>query len=393
MIWPFTRHSHPQSSIGTITERGPFLPDHFAFKLFRELVRANDTSNVLCSPLSLMLCLMMVWDGATGETREAIAKVLEIIEDPDGCQRFLKAALDISGPSLELAIANSLWCDEQARILPAFLTMAREKYAAEVVSLPFQSPEAVARINAWVAERTRGKIGSIIDALTSSGPLVALNAIYFKGLWKAPFEKALTREERFFTPGNHSVKVPLMRRSGYYPYHEESAFQAVRLPYQGNRVGMYIFLPSKKSDLPALVHTLTSAEWGRWMWAFTETEGLVGLPRFKFEHCVKLVPILANLGMSEAFDPERAQFDGIALPSPSIYIGQAIHRALVEVNEEGTEAVAATAFTVWLSAEHAPRRRAFQMILDRPFFFAIRDDHSNMILFMGAVNDPTLASS
>jgi serpin B len=183
-----------------------------------------------------------------------------------------------------------------------------------------------------------------------------------------------------------------MRRSGYHRYHEEPAFQAVRLPYQGNRVGMYIFLPSKKSGLPAFLRTLTSAEWGRWMWTFTETEGLVGLPRFKFEHCVKLVPILTNLGMPEAFDSERAQFDGMALPPPPLYIGQAMHRALVEVNEEGTEAAAATDVTVCLAAR-ARKPRVFQMILDRPFFFAIRDDHSNMILFMGVVNDPTLVLS
>jgi serpin B len=220
MIWPFARQSHPQSSIESITERGPFLPDRLAFRLFRELVRANDTSNVFCSPFSVMLCLMMVWEGATGETREAMARALEIIEDPEGCQRFLKAALAISSPGLELAIANSLWCDEQAGILPAFLTLAREKYAAEVVSLPFQSPETVPRINAWVADKTRGKIGRIIDSLTPLALLVALNAIYFKGLWKVPFEKSLTREERFFTPGNYSIKVPLMRRSAYYPYHE-----------------------------------------------------------------------------------------------------------------------------------------------------------------------------
>ena len=388
LIWPFARHSHPQGSVGTITETGPFLPDRFAFKLFRELVRANDTSNLFCSPFSVMLCLMMVWEGATEETREAMAKVLEIVEDPENCQRFLKTALAISSPGIELAIANSLWCDEQARMLPAFLTVAREKYAAEVVSLPFQSPETVPRINAWVADKTRGKIREIIDVLTPLQLLVAINAIYFKGLWKVPFEKSLTREERFFTPGNHSIKVPLMRRSGYYSYHEESTFQAVRLPYQGDRVGMYIFLPSKGSGLPAFLRGLTSAQWGRWMWTFTETEGMVGLPRLKFEQFVELGPILANIGMSEAFDPERAQFDGIALPPPPFYIGRVIHRAMVEVNEEGTEAAAVTASTMCTAAMHRSEPRRFQMILDRPFFFVIRDDHSNMILFMGAVNDP-----
>ena len=392
MIRPFARRSDSEDSVGTITERGPFLPDRFAFKALRELVRANDTSNVFWSPFSVMLCLMMLWEGATGETRETMAKVLEIVEDPEGYQRFLKAALAISSPGLELAIANSLWCDEQARVLPAFLTIAREKYAAKVVSLPFQSPDAVPRINAWVADQTRGKIGSIIDALSPSEPLVALNAIYFKGLWKAPFEKALTRDERFFTPVNHSIHIPMMRRSGYYPYYEDSDFQAVRLPYQGDRVGMYVFLPSKKCGLPAFLRTLTSAQWGRWMWTFTPTEGMVGVPRFRIEHRIDLVPILANLGMSQVFDPERAEFDGVALPPPPIYMGQAIHRALVEVTEEGTEAAAVNEAFVCLAAARSTQPRLFQMILDRPFFFAIRDDHSNVILFMGVVNDPTFSN-
>ena len=390
MIWPFARQSDSEDFVGTITESGPFLPDRFAFKLFRELIRANGTSNVFCSPLSVMLCLMMVWEGATGETRERMAKVLEIVEDPEGCQRFLKAALAISSPGIELAIANSLWCDEQAQMLPNFLALAREKYAAEVVSLPFQSPDAVPRINAWVADKTRGKIGSIIDTLPPLALLVALNAIYFKGLWKAPFEKSLTREERFFTPRNQSIIVPMMTRSGYYPYHEESAFQAVRLPYQGDRVGMYIFLPSKKSGLPAFLRTLTSAQWADWMRTFAQTQGLVGLPRFKFEHHLELVPILSKLGMSDAFDTERAQFDGMALPPPPIYISRAIHRAVVEVNEEGTEAAAVTAIVYAMASARSFRPpRMFQMIVDRPFFFVIRDDHSNMILFMGAVTDPT----
>ena len=387
MIWPFARHSHSQGSIGTITERGPFLPDRFAFKLFRQLVGANDTSNVFCSPFSVMSCLMMGWEGATGETREEMAKVLEIVEDPESCQRFLKAALGISGPGLELAIANSLWCDEQVRMLPNFQTLAQDKYAAEVVSLPFSSPDSVRRINAWVADKTQGKIGSIIDTLNPLALLVALNAIYFKGLWETPFEKTLTREEPFFIPGNHTIKVPLMRRSGYYPYYEESAFQAVRLSYRGNRVSMYIFLPSKESSLPAFLSTLTSAQWGHLMWTFTDTKGVVGLPRFKFEHGIELNPILASLGMSEAFDPGRAKFDGMALRPPPVYIGEVIHRAVVEVNEEGTEAAAVTSVMYGASARQS-KPRVFQMILDRPFFFVIRDDHSNMILFMGTVNDP-----
>ena len=383
-----------EGSVGTIIERGPFLPDRFAFKLFRELVSASVTSNIFYSPFSVLLCLMMVWEGARAETCEAMARVLEIIEDPESCLRFLKSTLTASGSGVELTIANSLWCDEQVRIVPAFLAIAREKYAAEIVSLPFRSRDAVPRINAWVAEKTRGKIGSIVDKLDPLELLLALNAIYFKGMWEEPFEKSRTHEEPFFASGKRAVKVPLMRRFDEYLYHEESAFQAVRLPYQGRRVGMYIFLPSKKSGLPAFLRTLTSSQWAGWMRCFTRTEGMVGLPRFKFEHHVELVPILTTLGMSDAFHPGRAQFDGIAPPPPPLYIGRVAHRALVEVNEEGTEAAAVTLIHVALtSALHATKPRIFEMIVNRPFFFAVRDDHSNMILFMGAVNDPTWISN
>ena len=180
-----------------------------------------------------------------------------------------------------------------------------------------------------------------------------------------------------------------MLRFGYFRYYAELNFQAVRLPYQGNRVGMYIFLPSRESDLPAFLRTLTPVQWGRWIWAFSETEGVLGLPRFKFEHYVELAPILANFGMTEAFDPGRAQFDGVAIPPPPVHIGQVIHRSVVEVNEEGTEAAAVTEMGMPLASLRPTESRRFRMIVDRPFFFVIRDDESNMILFMGAVNDPT----
>ena len=394
MFWPFARNSNTEGSVGTIIEQGPFLPDRFAFKLFRELVSASNNSNIFYSPCSVLLCLMMAWEGARGQTREAMARVLEIAEDPECCHRFLRSTLTASGPGVELSIANSLWCDEQARIVPAFLITAREKYAADVVSLPFRSPETVLRINAWVAEKTRGKIGSIVEKLDPLELLLALNAVYFKGMWEEPFEKSRTHDELFFAFRKRTVKIPLMRRFDEYFYHEESAFQAVRLPYQGRRVGMYIFLPSKKSSLPAFLRTLTSSQWARWMRSFALREGTVALPRFKFEHQVELVPVLTNLGMSDACDPSRAQFDGIAPSPPPLYIGGVIHRALVEVNEEGTEAAAVTVMRmVALSVKPPPRPRVFEMIVDRPFFFAIRDDQSNMILFMGAVNDPTSGSN
>lgn len=367
--------------------------DRFAFKLFRELTQGNESSNVFFSPFSVMLCLLLVYDGSTGETREAIAKVLEIAgEQPAALQRslqFLKSVLQVKDPGIDLIIANSLWCDDQLRVQPDFLARAQANYRAVVVSLSLCSLDAVGRINAWVAEKTNNKIRNLIDQLGPLSLLVAVNAIYFKGLWAAPFEKRLTRMEAFHAPGKQTPRVPFMHQEDTYPYYEERTFQAVRLPYRGRLLGMYVFLPTKKSSLAEFLRALNSGRWDHWMRCFENMKGTVVLPRFKVEHKLELTTILQNLGMAQAFDPQSARFDCIAPPPPPIWIDRVIHQALVEVDEEGTEAAAATAvLATGSSLAWSPGARVFQMIVERPFFFAIRDHRSGTILFMGSVNNP-----
>lgn len=394
--WPFAlKHD---SEVPNVGEGNTSPSDRFAFKLFRELTRGQETSNVFFSPFSVMLCLLMVWEGASGETREAMSRVLEVAgEDLEAAQRplrilkvrqLLSSALAISDPGLELAIANSLWCDNQLRVQSAFLSEVQKKYAAEIFSVSMAKSESVARINSWVAEKTRGKIRQILDSLDSLAPLVAVNAIYFKGLWQEPFEKRLTRMEPFLAAGKQTVQVPLMHQDDEYPYYEERSFQAVRLSYRGERVGMYVFLPAKDSSLPDFLHTATPALWDRWLRSFRDAKGTVALPRFKFEYGVVLEPILADLGMGEAFRPQTAGFDHIAPPPPPLWLSDVIHRAVVEVNEEGTAATAVTALSVGAALNRPPPPPPFTMIVDRPFFFAIRDDRSGTVLFMGAVNNP-----
>jgi len=371
--------------------------DRFALKLFRELARGRESANVFCSPFSVMLCLMMLREGATGDTREAMTRVLELAgEDLEPSQRplqvlnalqRLKSALDASDPGLELAIANSLWCGDQLPIQPAFLSEVRKNFAAEIFSVPLADPRTVTRINSWVAENTRGKIPRMLDALDALSMLVAVNAIYFKGLWREPFEKRQTRPAPFHPAGKLAIQVPLMHQDDEYPYYEDPSFQAVRLPYSGGRVGMYVFLPAKNSSLPDFLQSAAPALWVRLLGSFRNTAGIVALPRFKFEYQARLESILVTLGMGVAFRPQTARFDRIALPPPPFWLDGVIHRAVVEVNEEGTEAAAATASVLTLAAASLSPP-PFQMIVDRPFFFAIRDDHSGTILFMGAVNNP-----
>lgn len=346
-----------------------------------------------------MLCLLMVWEGASGETREAISRVLEIAGEELKAeqrplrilkvQQLLSLALPVRGPGLEVAIANSLWCSDQLKVQAAYLAEVNKNYAAEVFSIPMAEPQSLEQINSYVAQKTVGKIPQILHSVDPLLVLLVVNAIYFKALGHQPFERRLTRMERFTAAGKDTIEVPLMHQHNEYSYYEERSFQAVRLTYQVGRVGMYVFLPAKDSSLPEFLQTATSAVWDRWLRSFRDTEGTLALPRFKVDYDVRLGPILADLGMGEAFLQETARFDHIAPPPPYLWLGEVIHRAVVEVNEEGTEAAAVTAMEMLnLDAISQPPPPPFTMIVDRPFFFAIRDDLSRTTLFMGAVNNP-----
>jgi serine protease inhibitor len=374
-----------------ITGQSASPSTRFAFKLFRQLASEQENRNLFWSPASVMLCLWMLHDGATGHTREAMATVLEIADqEPEARQLVfvaLKSALQPYGPGLQLETANSLWCSHERPPRSEYVAKIKEHYDAEVVALDFQGAETAARVNSWVSAKTRGKIRSILSTIDPLTALLAINAVYFKGLWGAPFERELTRAESFHTSDGRTLKVPLMCQDGYYSYYEESEFQAIGLYYKGG-LTMYVFLPAKTSNLREFQQNLTAAVWDQWMGRFKSIEGQIGLPRFMLTYGANLKGALDKLGMGIAFDPRRARFDTIHLPPPELWISQIFHQAFVEVNEEGTEAAAITDATVYFSSEE-PSLRTFSMIVDRPFFFAICDNHTNTVLFMGSVEEPS----
>jgi len=181
----------------------------------------------------------------------------------------------------------------------------------------------------------------------------------------------------------------MMRQSGRYRYLERRRFQAVALPYRGNRTAMYVFLPAPKQSLADFENTLTSGEWQKWISQFEPVRGMVGLPRFAVNYANCLNGPLKDMGMAIAFDRQRARFDGICAPPSENGIELVLHRAMAEVNEEGTEAAAVTGMIECLSARRPRPERTFKMIVDRPFIFVIGDEHSGSLLFLGAVMDPT----
>lgn len=390
MPWPFAQKSSvvPASEVSE-TSRSPST--RFAFRLFRELAGG---SNVFFSPSSVMLCLAMVHEVASGETRQGIAKALEIGDlDPVNTElamAALKAAFR-RREHLEVMGANSLWCSDRVQVRPEYAAKLRDIYDAELATLDFGSADAIPRINAWIAEKTKGMINNMVDVLSPLTAMLAVNAIYFKGRWTIPFERTFTRDGLFTTATGEKKQLPMMRQSGRYSYYEDRKLQAVVLRYVGG-MALYVVLPAAGINVFECQHSLSSGGWESQLARFKEAEGMIQIPRFKLDYRAGLDQALKVLGMERAFDPNRAEFEGVRAERLPVWIDQVLHRAVAEVNEEGTEAAAATAmyFSCSLpSITRTPRR--FQMIVDRPFFVVIGDETTGTILFMGWVGDPACA--
>lgn len=375
-----------------VDERLIAATSRFTFKLYNQVLKQGTTKNVFVSPSSVMLALAMTYNGAEGETRQAMAQALEIeglsLQEVNRAFADLTSMLGTADPKLQLKIANSLWAKKGISLKPDFIQRSKEHYAAEVTTLDFSNPTAPATINLWVSN-TDNRIDKIVDRISSETILFLINAIYFKGQWTNEFEKGKTREDDFRLADGGQKKLPMMSQSGKYNYYKGKDFQAVSLPYGTGRMSMYVFLPDKRTTLDQFERDLTVENWENWIKSFRMAPGEVMLPRFKIEYEVDLNDVLKALGMSEAFDAHRANFSGIAQLSQAdrIYISKVKHKTFAEVNEEGTVAAAATAVEVGVTSVQLPQEN-FIMEVDRPFFVAIRDNLTGTVLFMGSIADP-----
>jgi serine protease inhibitor len=362
----------------------------FGFDLFQQLWRRAENKNVFFSPLSVTVALAMTYNGAAGETKNAMARALKIegmnnAEINRASDELLKA-LKSSDPKIELDIANSLWTRGGMKFNEDFLARNRQFYGAEISALDFNDPKSVATINRWVSASTKGKIGRIIDQIDPQQVMFLINAVYFKGQWQKRFEKTLTQEQPFHSPGGQPKPTPMMAQSGNYLYYRGDKFQAVSLPYGKGGVSLYLFLPDQESSLDEFLKNFSYQKWEGWIRNFNNAPGDVKLPRFKLDYEKTLNDPLKDVGMGVAFIPHKADFSGIHAEK-DLYISEVKHKAVVEVNEEGTEAAAATSVGVGITSVREPRQR-FTFIADRPFLMAIRDSQTGAILFMGAVLEP-----
>ena len=363
----------------------------FGFDLFNELRQAEQDKNIFISPLSISIALAMTLNGASGETEQAMTNTMQLqsldAESINVGYAALRGALETSDPKVVLTIANSLWARQGVPFTQEFLQRNTEYFGAEISTLDFTDPNTLTTINQWVNTNTNGKIPKILDEINSDLVLFLINAIYFKGAWQTEFDPSHTRDGAFHLTTGVEKQVPMMTRTDDYRYYEnyDEMFQAISIPYGDGRMSMYIFLPYQESDLNTFLDGLNSENWANWIAQFSEQEIFLSIPKFKLEYEKMLNSPLQSLGMEIAFAPGRADFGRMAdleRLGKNLYIGEVLHKAVVEVNEEGSEAAAVT--SIGVRATSLPP----QFIANRPFFFAIRDNETKTILFMGTVLDP-----
>ncbi|MDE3068500.1 MAG: serpin family protein [Verrucomicrobiota bacterium] len=361
----------------------------FAFDLLRQISAAQPGQNIFLSPFSVSTALQMLGNGAVGRTRREIQNVLKTGALPpvalDAACEQLNRSLH-SQTNAILALANGIWYQKQIRLKARFVADNRTYFGAELAGVDFQNPQSARAINGWAEQHTFGKIKQLVQwPFPRATRLVLANAIYFKGQWAEPFDKSQTRPREFHPAKGPPRQAPMMLQRRTFSYQEGDDFQAVRLPYTGGRLEMLLFLPATNSTPRQLLARFNAKSWrDKILPHFEDRPGTLILPRFKLDYSADLNGPLKALGMRRAFSP-RADFSAMA--DQPLFVSQVKQKSYVEVNEEGTEAAAVTTVVMVGLARPLPRS-PFEMIVDRPFLFVIRDRPTQTILFVGIVGDP-----
>jgi len=382
---------HPAEFMAGVLTNGKGF---FAFKLLKQLAKDQPGENLFISPFGVSTVLQMAGNGAGGQTKVEMQQVLGTTSLSqtivNTASRDIDQSLNNSNTNNILTIADAIWYQKGIPAKPDFISCNQQFFGATVDPLDFTNSHSIDIINSWASEKTRGKITHIADGIMSPPPKLFLaNAVYFKGKWEDPFDRGNTKARIFHLRSGDQKQVPMMEKSRKFPYRQGTGYQAVRLPYEGWNLAMYVFLPDPGSSPEKLVAIMTGDKWERVTRpGFEDREGTVVLPKFKQEYSVKLEKPLKALGMNAAFDPfGNADFSGIS--SRPLYISAVQQRTFVEVGEEGTEAAAVTGIALPVSSGPEPMPPPpFKMIVDRPFLFLIADEQTGTILFMGIIFEP-----
>ncbi len=364
----------------------------FGIDLYKKII-TEEKGNIFISPYSISSALAMTYAGARGNTEKQMAKVLYFnIPQEDLHKAFssLNSYFNRPNKSYQLAIANSLWGQTNYPFQKEFISLLNKYYEAGFNEVDFVNEEnrekARLTINKWVEDKTNNKIKNLIhpEDISALTRLILVNAIYFKGKWQNQFDPQETRDMPFNLENQKKISVPMMHQEGRFNYTEDDEVQVLELPYSENEVSMIIFLPKEGISLSDFEKEISVERINKLLSNLTQEKVDVYIPKFKMEKRYILNKPLIDLGMKDAFDMSLADFSGMT-GSKDLYISKVIHQSFIEVNEEGTEAAAATA-VIMSGKAIAPMIIEFKA--DRPFLFIIRDIKTNTILFMGRFVEP-----
>ena len=386
----------PSTGIPVSGETGSVVDanNKFAIDMYSEL--KSEEGNIFFSPFSISTALAMTYEGAKGETAEQMKQVFYFPENNSEMRSqylVLNSQINSKSDSFQLSTANALWAQKDYPFLSEYLNTVETYYGGKATELDFVGNTEGSRqtINAWVEEKTNNKIKDLIpvDALTTLTRLVLTNAVYFKGTWFYQFDTEATQEDYFKLDNEEYVKVQMMNIDDEeikFNYTENDDIQMLELPYDGDKLSMLLILP--ENNMQNLESKLTLENLNKWKQDLEEQRVKVFIPKFKLETDYSLKEPLMGMGMPLAFGG-RADFSGMT-GNPDLFIVKVLHKAFVEVNEEGTEAAAATAVIMAkavVQTEPKPQIPVFRA--DHPFVFIIQQKDSGNILFIGRVSDPS----
>lgn len=360
--------------------------NQFTFKTFKEILKENEHKNTFFSPASLSLALGMTYNGANDATKKAFENTLLYngfnINTINNVNKNIIQHLSDDSSGSVFRVANSIWMNKNINVKKSFIDINKENYFAEVNAVDFSKASTVNTINNWVSNKTNKKIPKIVEKIGSTDIMYLINALYFKGLWKHKFDKNLTKKETF-TNKKEAKKVDMMFLEENVAYFQNDIFSSIKLPYKNDKFSMTVLLPSKNKTVNDITNALSQENWTKWNKKYAVEDVNIFFPKFKFSFSQKLNDILIKLGLGNAFS-NKADFSNIS-DNTSSKISKVLQKTFVNVDEEGTEAAAATVVVMALTSA-APSKKIFKV--NKPFLFMITEKATNSICFIGKINMP-----
>ena len=357
----------------------------FAFDFFTKVLNEED-QNFMVSPFSLSMALAMTSNGSANDTKLAIQNTLGFEgwtnDEINGYFKKLKDAFEKTDSSTKLSIANSIWTNQNVKILPNFIALNQTYYNATVESVDFGNSATVGRINKWAADNTNGLIKSVIEETSSSDLMYLLNALYFKGIWASEFNVKHTSKMDFTTENGNKAKVDMMQQKSNFNFAHNNIMQLVELPYGNKAFSMMVLLPKEDKTLMDVATALQQEDyWSNLKRKLSNKEVQLFIPKFKTEYSKKLNDVLIDMGMGIAFNSDKADFSRMS--DKDAFISIVTQDTYIATDEVGTEAAAVTSVGVTVTSMPVKENIVFKA--NRPFIYLIQEKSSGAILFMGAV--------